>query len=118
MDDVQAHAGSVKAAQEVGQQMLADLEGKEKEKMQARMKGLTGRFSDLDDILNHRMEELEETRGKAEDFESKGTGVDEWLTDKEKVLNDWEVLPVDSAALEQHMDKIGVSGGVQGCVCV
>ena len=109
MSEVQARSGDVKSAQEVGQEMLTDLEGKEKEKMQERLQGLTARFSDLDDILNHRMEELEDARAKAGDFEGKGATLDEWLAEKEKELNEWDVLPVDSAALEQQMDKIGVS---------
>jgi dystonin len=106
MSEVQARSGDVKSAQEVGQEMLADLEGKEKEKMQERLQGLTARFSDLDDILNHRMEELDDAHAKAGDFEGKGATLDEWLAEKEKELNEWDVLPVNSAALEQQMDKI------------
>ena len=114
MGEVQARSGDVKSAQEVGEEMLADLEGKEKEKMQKKLQGLTASFSDLDDTLNRRMEELDDARAKAGDFEDKETTFDEWLAEKEKELNEWDVLPVNSAALEQQMDKIEVSV----CLCI
>ena len=103
----------------MGQGILRDLEGKEHEKMNARLKGLTSKYTDLDDMLAHRLDELEQGREKAADFEGRESSIGVWLGEKEKVLEDWEVLPVDSAALEQRMERIGVSRrGVYVCVCV
>ena len=98
----------------MGQSILRDLQGKEHEKMNARLKGLTSKYTDLDDMLTHRLDELEAARTRAVDFETREDGIGVWLGEKEKVLQEWEVLPVDSAALEQHIEKIGVSV----CVCV
>ena len=116
MSEVQEHRPEVEKAQSVGQGILRDLEGKEHEKMNARLKGLTSKYTDLDDMLAHRLDELEQGREKAADFEGRESSIGVWLGEKEKVLEDWEVLPVDSAALEQRMERIGVSR--QRCVCV
>ena len=108
MAEVHDHRPDVEKAQAVGQNILCDLEGKERDKMDARLKGLTFKYTDLDDMLTHRYEELEQARDKAADFEGRERGIDGWLGEKEKVVQEWEVLPVDSASLEQRMERIGV----------
>ena len=118
MAEFQARRPEVDKAQIVGQDILRDLEGKEHEKMDARLKGLTSKYTDLEDMLAHRLDELEAARERAGDFEGREGRIDVWLGEKERVLQDWEVLPVDSAALEQRMDRIGVSGWRCVCVCV
>ena len=102
----------------MGQDILRDLEGKEHEKMNARLRGLTSKYTDLDDMLTHRLDELEAARMRAGDFEAREGGIGVWLGEKEKVLQEWEVLPVDSATLEQHIEKIGVSVCVRVSVFV
>ena len=118
MADFQAHRPQVDKAHAVGQNILRDLEGKEHEKMNARLRGLTSKYTDLDDMLTHRLDELEAARTRAEDFEAREGGIGVWLGEKEKVLQEWEVLPVDSATLEQHIEKIGVSVCVRVSVFV
>ena len=69
MEEVNAKGPEIKQAQQVGQDMLKDLEGKELEKLDARLKGLTTKYTDLDDILYHRKEQLDEAKEKAGTFE-------------------------------------------------
>ena len=42
-------------------------------------------------------------------YKGQSSNLDDWLDEKEPILASFEVLPVDSAALESLMDRIGVS---------
>ena len=80
----------------------------DKNEIQPRLNKITTNFADVEEMAKLRLEELNKERGKAEDYEKQAADLDDWLKDKEAMVEQWEEFAIDSATLEQQMEKIGV----------
>ena len=81
----------------------------DKNEIQPKLNKITTNFADVEEMAKLRLEELNKERDKAEDYEKQADGLDAWLKDKEAIAEQWEEFAIDSAALEQQMEKIGVT---------
>ena len=81
----------------------------DKNEIQMKLNQITTNFADVEEMAKLRLEELNKERMKAEDYEKQAAGLDDWLKDKEAMVEQWEEFAIDSATLEQQMEKIGVT---------
>ena len=81
----------------------------DKNEIQPKLNKITTNFADVEEMAKLRLEELNNERVKAEDYEKQASDLDDWLKDKEAIAEQFEEFAIDSAALEQQMEKIGVT---------
>ena len=81
----------------------------DKNEIQPKLNKITTSFADVEEMAKLRLEELNNERVKAEDYEKQVSDLDDWLKDKEAIAEQFEEFAIDSAALEQQMEKIGVT---------
>ena len=81
----------------------------DKNEIQMKLNQITTNFADVEEMAKLRLEELNKERMKAEDYEKQAADLDDWLKDKEAMVEQWEEFTIDSATLEQQMEKIGVT---------
>ena len=88
---------------------MAQCSPQDKNEIQPKLNKITTDFADIEEMAKRRLEELNVERGKAEDYEKQADGLDDWLKDKEAMAEQWEEFAIDSATLEQQLEKIGVT---------
>lgn len=81
----------------------------DKNDIQMKLNQITTNFADIEEMAKLRLEELNKEKEKAEDYEKQAADLDDWLRDKEALVEQWEEFAIDSATLEQQMEKIGVT---------
>ena len=88
---------------------MAKCSPEDKNEIQMKLNQITTNFADVEEMAKLRLEELNKERMKAEDYEKQAADLDNWLKDKEAMVEQWEEFAIDSATLEQQMEKIGVN---------
>jgi len=95
--------------QNIGQEVMSQCSPQDKNEIQPKLNKITTNFADVEEMAKLRLEELNNERVKAEDYEKQASDLDDWLKDKEAIAEQFEEFAIDSAALEQQMEKIGVT---------
>ena len=109
LEEITSKGDSIQVIQNIGQEVMSQCSPQDKDDIQQKLKEITTNFADVEDMAKLHLEDLNEERVKAEDYEKQGADLDDWLKGKEAIVEQWEEFAIDSATLEQQMEKIGVS---------
>ena len=109
MEEISSRADSIQVVQNIGQEVMSQCSPQDKNEIQPKLNKITTNFADVEEMAKRRLEELNVEKGKAEDYEKQADGLDDWLKDKEAITEQWDEFAIDSATLEQQLEKIGVS---------
>lgn len=88
---------------------MSQCSAQDKNDIQMKLNQITTGFADVEEMAKLRLEELNKEKVKAEDYEKQASELDDWLKEKEALVEQWEEFAIDSATLEQQMEKIGVT---------
>lgn len=88
---------------------MSQCSAQDKNDIQMKLNQITTGFADVEEMAKLRLEELNKEKVKAEDYEKQASELDDWLKEKEALIEQWEEFAIDSATLEQQMEKIGVT---------
>ena len=113
LEEITSKGDSIQVIQNIGQEVMSLCSPQDKDDLQQKLKEITTNFADVEDMAKLHLEDLNEERVKAEDYEKQGADLDDWLKDKEAIVEQWEEFTIDSATLEQQMEKIGVSYNIE-----
>ena len=108
MEEIASRADSIQVVQNIGQEVMSQCSPQDKNDIQLKLNEITTNFADVEEMAKLRLEELNTERVKAEDYEKQASDLDDWLKDKEVMVEQWEEFAIDSATLEQQLEKIGV----------
>lgn len=76
--------------------------------IQLKLDEITGVFSNVKEMARLHLDELNKGKVKAEHYEKLSSDLDEWLTGKEAIIEQWEEYSIDSVTLEQQIKHIKV----------
>ncbi|XP_065889965.1 microtubule-actin cross-linking factor 1-like isoform X3 [Dysidea avara] len=107
LEEITSKGDSIQVIQNIGQEVMSQCSPQDKDDIQQKLKEITTNFADVEDMAKLHLEDLNEERVKAEDYEKQGADLDDWLKGKEAIVEQWEEFAIDSATLEQQMEKIG-----------
>ena len=115
MEEISSRAESIQVVQNIGQEVMSQCGPQDKNDIQIKLNQITTNFADVEEMAKLRLEELNKEKVKAEDYEKQVSNLDDWLKEKEAIVEQWEEFTIDSATLEQQMEKIGVRIGRLCC---
>ena len=109
LEEITSKGDSIQVIQNIGQEVMSQCSPQDKDAIQQKLNVITTNFADVEDMAKLHLEDLNEERVKAEDYEKQGSELDDWLKDKEAIVEQWDEFAIDSATLEQQMERIKVS---------
>jgi len=108
LKEITSKGDSLQVVQNIGQEVMSQCSLRDKDDIQQKLKEITTNFADVEDLAKLRIKNLNEERLKVEEYEKQAADLDDWLKDKEAIVDQWEGFAIDSATLEQQMEKIRV----------
>ena len=108
LEEITSKGDSIQIIQNIGQEVMSQCSPQDKDGLQQKLKEFTTNFADVEDLAKLRIKNLNEERLKIEEYEKQAADLDDWLKDKEAIVEQWEGLAIDSATLKQQMEKIRV----------
>lgn len=98
----------MQAVQTIGQEVVSWCNPDDTNDIQLKLNEITSAFTNIEQMAQLHLEELNKRKVKAEDCKKLMYDLDNWLKDKETIVRQWGDLAVDSGALEQQVDQIKV----------
>ncbi|XP_074102796.1 dystonin-like protein short stop isoform X15 [Cotesia typhae] len=89
----------------MGQEVSAAVDPKERKAIEKRLKDLIGRFDALTEGAAERMDALEQAMAVAKEFQEKLTPLAIWLDKTEKKVKDMELVPTDEEKIQQRVSE-------------
>lgn len=77
--------------------------------IQEKLDEITSAFANVEEMAKLHLEELNKEKVKAEGYEKLLYDLDNWLKDKEPIIQQWEDFAIDSDTLKQQIVQIKVS---------
>ena len=99
----------MQAVQTVGQEVISWCNPNDTNNIELKLNEATSVFTNIERMAQLHLEELNKKKVKAEDCEKLVYDLDNWLKDKETIMQQWEDLAIDSDTLQQQIDQIEVS---------
>ncbi|KOX72958.1 Dystonin [Melipona quadrifasciata] len=96
---------SMSSSYNMGQEVAAEAEPKERKKIEKQLKDLMTRFDNLTESAAKRMEALEHAMGVAKQFQDKLIPLQTWLDKTEKRVKDMELVPTDEEKIQQRVTE-------------
>ncbi|XP_033358552.1 dystonin isoform X15 [Bombus vosnesenskii] len=96
---------SMSSSYNMGQEVAAEAEPKERKKIEKQLKDLMARFDNLTESAAKRMEALEQAMGVAKQFQDKLIPLQTWLDKTEKRVRDMELVPTDEEKIQQRVTE-------------
>ncbi|XP_076672194.1 dystonin-like protein short stop isoform X34 [Andrena cerasifolii] len=94
---------SMSSLYNMGQEVAAGADPKERKMIEKQLKELVGRFDNLTESAAERMEALEQAMGVAKQFQDKLVPLAIWLDKTEKRVRDMELVPTDEEKIQQRV---------------
>ena len=99
----------MQAVQTVGQEVMSWCNPNDTDDIELKLNEATSVFTNIERMAQLHLEELNKKKVKAEDCEKLVYDLDNWLKDKETIMQQWEDLAIDSDTLQQQIDQIEVA---------
>ena len=99
----------MQAVQTVGQEVMSWCNPNDTNNIELKLNEATSVFTNIERMAQLHLEELNKKKVKAEDCEKLVYDLDNWLKDKETIMQQWEDLAIDSDTLQQQIDQIEVA---------
>ncbi|XP_054002762.1 dystonin isoform X39 [Hylaeus anthracinus] len=96
---------SMSSLYNMGQEVAAGADPKERKMIEKQLKELVGRFDNLTESAAERMEALEQAMGVAKQFQDKLVPLAIWLDKTEKRVRDMELVPTDEEKIQQRVTE-------------
>ncbi|XP_076765740.1 dystonin-like protein short stop isoform X3 [Xylocopa sonorina] len=96
---------SMSSLYNMGQEVAAGADPKERKMIEKQLKELVGRFDNLTESAAERMEALEQAMGVAKEFQDKLVPLAIWLDKTEKRVRDMELVPTDEEKIQQRVTE-------------
>ncbi|XP_017877780.1 microtubule-actin cross-linking factor 1 isoform X27 [Ceratina calcarata] len=96
---------SMSSLYNMGQEVAAGADPKERKIIEKQLKELVGRFDNLTESAAERMEALEQAMGVAKQFQDKLIPLAIWLDKTEKRVRDMELVPTDEEKIQQRVTE-------------
>ncbi|KZC14108.1 Dystonin [Dufourea novaeangliae] len=94
---------SMSSLYNMGQEVAAGADPKERKMIEKQLKELVGRFDNLTESAAERMDALEQAMGVAKQFQDKLIPLAIWLDKTEKRVRDMELVPTDEEKIQQRV---------------
>jgi len=89
----------------MGREVAADADPKERKAIEKQLNDLVGRFDNLTENAAERMDALEQTMAVAKRFQDKLIPLTIWLDKTEKKVRDMELVPTDEEKIQQRVSE-------------
>ncbi|XP_034174343.2 dystonin-like protein short stop isoform X25 [Osmia lignaria lignaria] len=96
---------SMSSLYNMGQEVAAGADPKERKMIEKQLTELVGRFDNLTESAAERMEALEQAMGVAKQFQDKLVPLAIWLDKTEKRVRDMELVPTDEEKIQQRVSE-------------
>jgi len=106
--EISSRADSIQVVQYIGQEVMSQCSPQDKSDIQLKLNQITTNFADVEEMAKLHLEELNKEKAKAEDYEKQSSDLDDWLKDKEVIVEQWDEFAIDSTTLEQQLKSIKV----------
>ena len=117
LEEITSKGDSIEVIQNIGQEVMSQCNPQDKDDIQQKLKEIMANFDAFQGNAQKHLDNLYKEKEKAEDYEKQLTNFDDWLEDKETVVEHWEELAIDSATLKQQAEAILVSNNmVKKCI--
>ncbi|XP_047367848.1 microtubule-actin cross-linking factor 1 isoform X33 [Vespa velutina] len=99
---------SMSSLYNMGQEVTAGADTKERKVIEKQMKNLMGRFDNLTEGAAERMDALEQAMAVAKQFQDKLIPLATWLDKTEKKVREMELVPTDEEKIQQRISEHAV----------
>lgn len=96
---------SMSSVYNMGREVAADADPKERKAIEKRLNDLMGRFDNLTESAAERMDALEQAMAVAKRFQDKLVPLAIWLDKTEKRVRDMELVPTDEEKIQQRISE-------------
>lgn len=99
----------MQVVQTIGQEIMSWCNPDDTSDTQLKLDEITTSFNNIEQMAKLQLEELNKMKVKADYHKKLVYDLDNWLEDKEAIIQQWEDLPIDGSMLEQQIDEIKVA---------
>lgn len=107
MAKINSREESIEIIQSLGQEVMSQCSPKSE--IQLKLNQINANFANVKVKVEQNLEYLDMEKTKAEDYEKRSSDFDNWLKEKESIVERLEELVIDSKTLKQQKEEIEVS---------